>query len=61
MHLLPSGTHPPLNSSDPASYHQAPQGVKESCERPGPDIVQGLGFLSPKNAFLAGRCGAARP
>lgn len=61
MHLLPSGTHPPLDSSDSASYHQAPQGVKESCERPELDIVQGLGFLSSKNAFLAGRCGAARP
>lgn len=49
-----------MSSSDSASYCQAPWGVKGSCERPSLDMIQGLGFLGPRNAFLASRHGAVR-
>lgn len=49
-----------MNTSDSASYCWAPWGVEGNRERPSLDTGQGLGFLGLKNAFPAGRHGAAR-
>lgn len=51
---------PPVNTSDSASYCWAPWGMEGNRERPSLDTGQGLGFLGLKNAFPAGRHGAAR-